>query len=405
MTDQQKTADADRGGRMTRAVGNGQETALARLSGPLRRALGRSRNVVRSTFVMFVALPLVLSAGYLWFWASDQYASTVAFSVRKEEYKSSLDVLGGIPLLSGSMISDSDILDDFLRSQELVEKLDARLDLRRIYSGNWPRDPVFALDPDGTIEDLHDHMRRNIRVAYDKATGLIALRVLAFDPQDARLVAQTVFDESSEMINELSAVARNDATRFAKEELDKAFARLRAVRQELTRFRTENQIVDPTVDLQGQMGVLASLQGQLAAAMIELDMLPSGLRPDDTRIVQAQRKIDVIQTRIEEERAKFGEGGAGPGGALYGEMIARFEGLSADLLFAEQTYRAALAGYDMAQAEARRQSRYLAAHVRPTLAESAQFPQRWTLLGIIGFFLTMIWATGILIYFSIRDRH
>lgn len=405
MTDQQKTADADRGLGAARAVGDGQETALMRLSALFWRALGRSRSVVRGTFVVFVALPLVVSAGYLWVWASDQYASTVAFSVRKEEYKSSLDVLGGIPLLSGSMISDSDILDDFLRSQELVEKLDAKLDLRRIYSGNWPRDPVFAFDPDGTIEDLHDHMRRNIRVAYDKATGLIALRVLAFDPQDARLVAQTVFDESSEMINELSAVARNDATRFAKEELDKAFARLRAVRQELTRFRTENQIVDPTADLQGQMGVLASLQGQLAAAMIELDMLPSGLRPDDTRIVQAQRKIDVIQTRIEEERAKFGEDGAGPGGALYGEMIARFEGLSADLLFAEQTYRAALAGYDMAQAEARRQSRYLAAHVRPTLAESSQFPQRWTLLGIIGFFLTMIWATGILIYFSIRDRH
>lgn len=359
---------------------------------------------VPTSFGLAVLAPLALCAAYLWGWATDQYASTVAFSVRKEEYKSSLDVLGGIPLLAGSTISDSDILDDFLRSQELVEKIDARINLRAIYSRNWPQDPVFAFNPAGSIEDLHAHLRHKIRVTYDKSTGLISLRVLAFDPQDARLVAQTVFNESSSMINELSAVARADTTFFTKEELDKAFARLRAARQELTRFRTENRIVDPEADLQGQMGVLASLQGQLAAAMIDLDMLPAGLRTDDTRVAQAQRKIDVIQDRIEEEREKFGESGAAPGGEVYGEIIAGFEGLSADLLFAEETYRAALAAHDAAQAEARRQSRYLAAHVRPTLAETSQFPQRLSLLAIAGFFLTMVWAMGALVYFSIRDR-
>lgn len=65
MTDQQKTADADRGLGAARAVGNGQETALTRLSALFWRALGRSRSVVRGTFVVFVALPLVVSAGYL----------------------------------------------------------------------------------------------------------------------------------------------------------------------------------------------------------------------------------------------------------------------------------------------------------------------------------------------------
>jgi capsular polysaccharide transport system permease protein len=367
-----------------------------------RRKGGRNGLVV--SFTWAVIAPLVVIAAYLWFWAADQYASTVSFSVQKEEYKSSLDVLGGIPLLSGSMISDTDILDDFLKSQELVENVDAAIDLRSLYSKRWPDDPVFAFNPGGSIEDLHHHTKRMVRVSYDNHTGLISLRSLAFTAEDARLIAQTVFDQSSEMINELSAGARADSTRFAKGELDRAFARLRQARQDLTRFRIENQIVDPTADLQGQMGILNSLQEQLASAMIEMDMLPAGLKADDARLLQAQRKIDVIRMRMEDERSKFGETGGGPGGEVYGSLIAQYEGLAADMLFAEETYRASLAAYDMAQGEARRQSRYLAAHVRPTLAETAQFPQRWSLLAIAGFFLTIAWAMCVLIYFSIRDR-
>jgi hypothetical protein len=47
--------------------------------------------------------------------------------------------------------------------------------------------------------------------------------------------------------------------------------------------------------------------------------------------------------------------------------------------FAQQAYVAAMAAYDAALAEGRQQSRYLAAHVEPTLAERADYPQRWTL--------------------------
>jgi capsular polysaccharide transport system permease protein len=55
-------------------------------------------------------------------------------------------------------------------------------------------------------------------------------------------------------------------------------------------------------------------------------------------------------------------------------------------------------------AEARRQSRYLAAHVSPTLAESPQYPQRLMLAGVAALFLGLTWAIGVLVIYSIRDR-
>ncbi|MDZ4096720.1 MAG: sugar transporter, partial [Paracoccaceae bacterium] len=337
-------------------------------------------------------------------YARDQYASTVAFSIRKEDYQPSLDLIGGISRLTGGGGADADVLYDYIRSQEMVAAVNARLDLAAIHAKAWPMDPVFAYNPSGTIEDLHRHWDRKVKITYDTGSGLMSLRVLAFAPQDARLIATAILEESTRMINALSVEAREDATRYARQELDLSVDRLRTARGALTTFRMRTRIVDPLADLQGQMGVLNTLQAQLAAALIELDLLREATRNSDPRVLQAERRIAVIENRIRSEREKFGEGGKGPGGEDYATLIAEFERLSLDNEFAEQSYRVARVGYDNALAEAQRKSRYLAAHIQPTLAERSIFPQRWALLALTGFFLLMAWGIGVLIYYSLRDR-
>ena len=47
-------------------------------------------------FLLIVLLPLLVSAAYLWIFAQDQYASTVGFTVRREERSSAVDLLGGL---------------------------------------------------------------------------------------------------------------------------------------------------------------------------------------------------------------------------------------------------------------------------------------------------------------------
>ena len=84
--------------------------------------------------------------------------------------------------------------------------------------------------------------------------------------------------------------------------------------------------------------------------------------------------------------------------------MVEFERLAVDRQFAEEAYTVALAAFDAAQAEARRKSRYLAAHIRPTLAETPQYPRRFMLLFMMCFFLTAVWAVGVLVFYSLRDR-
>ncbi|MFQ5438510.1 MAG: sugar transporter [Paracoccaceae bacterium] len=357
-----------------------------------------------ASFVFMVLIPTGIGVMYLQIVAADQYASTVGFSVRKAEGATPADLLGGIVGVSSSGgSSDTDVLYEYIQSQNLVSRIDKQLDLRAIYS-KPDFDPVFAFDPNGSIEDLLDYWGRMIKIHYDAGTGLIEIRVNAFDPNDAQDVALAIFRESSIMINRLSAIARDDATRYSKLDLDEAVSRLKVARQAVTEFRSRTQIVDPSADIQGQMGLLNMLQQQQAQALIELDLLRESLQPSDPRIEQASRKISVIEVRIAEERRKFGVGSDGKGDQAYASLISEYEGLVVEREFAERSYLAALTAFDSAKAEAQRQSRYLAAYVEPTLAETAEYPKRVTDAALIAMFLFLSWSILSLIFYSIKDR-
>ncbi|MEP3674741.1 capsule biosynthesis protein [Sulfitobacter sp.] len=362
----------------------------------------RHRLALLSAFFI-VVVPVGVLAFYLWFVAASQFSSTVGFSVRKEEVGSAVEILGGITELSGSSSSDTDILYEYIQSQKMVTLVDDQLDLRSLWS-KPAFDPVFAYDSDGTIEDLIDYWGKMVRVYYDSGSGLIEVRVLAFDPDDAQKIAQAIFVESSDMINELSAVAREDAVRYARDELDTAVERLKSAREAITRFRNDNRIVDPTVDLQTQEGLLGTLQTQLAEALIDLDLLLATSQNNDPRVGNAERRVEVIQVRIEEERRKRGIRGDADDGESFTTLVGEYERLVVDREFAEQTYVSSLAARDAALAEARRQSRYLAAHIQPTLAERSLFPQRVTILGLFALFMFMAWAISVLVAYSLKDR-
>lgn len=369
-------------------------------------ALARFRprhQLLVASFALVVLLPLLVAAAYLWGKAADQYASTVGFSVRREEGAPALDVLGGLTGLSQSGSSDSDILYEYLRSQKLVADMDTKLDLRTIWS-KPVGDPVFAFDPTGSIEDLVDYWQRMVRTAYDSSTGLIEVQVLAFDPDSATLIAQNVLDESARMINDLSAAAREDAVRYAREDLEVTQGRLRTAREAITAFRVKNQIVDPTTDFQTQAGLVGRLENELAQAQIEIDLLadaPAG----DPRLIQAKRRLEVIEARIAAERSKVGEDNTLTGGKDYAALASEYERLAVDREFAERAYVAALATYDAAKAESQRTSRYLAAHVMPTKAEVSRFPERLWILGLLALALLLLWSITTLVIYTLKDRH
>lgn len=373
-------------------------------SAPARRAHFAPRHMgLLISFFLLVAAPGGLTGWYLWARAADQFASTLGFSVRKENVSSAVEILGGFTNITGSSSADTDILYDYMHSQKLVAEIDADLDLRTLWS-KPANDPVFAYTAPGSIETLMSYWASKVQVTYDNATRLIEIRVLAFDPADAQAIAARLFDKSTAMINRLNDAARADALQFAAAERDKAEARLAAARAAITDFRNRTQTIDPAADMASQTGLLANLQSQLAEALIDSDILAASTQNANARGTQAATRIKVIEDRIAAERAKLGLGETGATSPVFATLIADYERLTIDRDFAETGFRAAQMAFEAALADARRQTLYLAAHITPTLAETAQFPQRQNILGTVLMFLLLAWSIGAMVYYSVRDR-
>ncbi|MBL3576557.1 sugar transporter [Rhodovulum visakhapatnamense] len=357
--------------------------------------------LMRLGLAVVVVLPTVVAALYLWLIAADQYHSDSAFSVRSEDYSNPLEALSVFTQVGSSSGSDSQILYDFIRSQPLMQQVDADLDLRALF-GKQPSDLVFSLERDASREDMLDYWQRMVKVAVDPLTGVLSLQVRAFAPEDAEAIAQSILAQSGRMVDDLSRIARQDAIRFALEDLEEAEVLLRDVRRKVRVFRLENDIIDPTEAAQSQMGVIAALEGELASALVERETITSFAGEEDQRVKRVDRRIEAVRSQIDQERRRIGRPTSGPSSLV--DAIGSYEELLVDLEFAQRAYTAALAASEQARAEARRTNRYLAVHIPPTLAEDSLYPQRGLLILLVLICSLAVYFTGLLIYYNVRDR-
>ena len=299
---------------------------------PATRPKTRHRLALWS-YVALVVLPAAAITAYLYGVAADQYASRTSFSIRGAESSGPVSFLGALSQTVTLGGTDAEIVYDFVRSQQMVEAAAVALPLAEIF--NRPqRDVVFRLGEERPVEAVRDYWNRMTTISFDGASGIVHFEARAFDPESARAVAQFVLDESTRIVNDMSAQAREDAVAVARQVLTDTEERLRAARRAIRAFRDVEQELDPTVNAGAAMGLMAVLREQLAAAQIELDSYLALVGPRGPRAPALRQRIESLERRIDAERQRLGAGeptGAqGPAGererlfsALMGEYEAR----------------------------------------------------------------------------------
>lgn len=358
------------------------------------------------SFLLIVLGPTFACLWYLETQAADRYASRAAFSIRSNDSAPALEIFGAVTKLGGgSTTTDGQILYDFIQSQQIVEQIRTSIPLEQLWN-NAERDLLFTLGENQPVEELHDHWERMVDISLDSATGILALETQAFAPEDSLRIAQAILTASGNLVNQLSDGAREDAVRFAAIERDSAEAKLRDIRTRLRSFRDLEQEVDPTQNARAALSLVATLEEERARTQVRLDQFSGALDDQAPRVQSLTRRLTTLDEQIAQERTRLGRGTSGnaPSNRALSDVVGDYEELLVDREFAEQTFRLALATYEQAQTEARRQHRHLAIHVHPTLSERAGYPDKvvWlTTVGLAGFAL---WAVIALIIGNIRER-
>lgn len=355
-------------------------------------------------FVAVVIIPTACAAGYLFAAASDQYVAEFRFTLNSAETPrfDPASLLAGIAPPAPPAALESQILVQYIGSRAVVDRIDAALDLRRLFSPPqadwWSRLPQPA-----TIEMLVRYWKGQVDPVYDTATGSVTVRVRAFDPDAALRLAETIVTACEALVNDLSLRARRDALAHAEADLAQAEDRLKTVLARVRAFRDREGLIDPTRTAEASGALATRLRDELIKANADLAILKRYMRDDAPSIQVLTARIRALETQKRLLEAELTDPEEARSDRLT-RRLGEYEQIDSDRRFAEASYQLALRAVEQARANADRQRVFIASFVPPRRPEEPLYPRRWRTLGTVALIAFALWGIGGLAAQSVREH-
>ena len=339
---------------------------------------------------LFVALPTALVAWFLWFKASDLYASESKFLVQSAE--SSGGQVGGLlgGLLGGGGAYDPNAVQTYLYSRDVLRLLDS--EHAWIAHFQQPElDYLHRIESDASFEAAYSHFQDMIEVSFDPTEGIIEMSIVAADPESAQRFNAAVIGYAEEMVNRLSDRIQADAVRDAELNLVNSEERLRRAQETVAELQKHLDTFSVEGEVSAELGIIAGMEVELEALKGRLTNLRRVTSEADPRVERIRNQVETLEAQIADRR----EGITGDGTADEASLTeinlaltkARFEVEASTASFA-----AAVERREIAVANARRQGRYLEMVSSPSMPDEANYPEKPQLtalafLGFLGFYI------------------
>ncbi|MGI9216768.1 MAG: chain-length determining protein [Hydrogenophaga sp.] len=359
-----------------------------------RRLIGRHR-------LWSAAIASILGASLYWgLVASDRYVSEARIVVDQpgSNAVASLDLSG---LLGSSRNhNDSRLLRDYLLTVDMLQKLQASLDLRAHYSD--PKHDILSRlwSRDVSVESLHDYYLKRVHVELDDASGALRLRVEAFDAAFAQRMAQELQKEGETFINGMAQSLAKDQVLFLEGEVKKAAERSAQSRARLLQFQNRTGLLSPQAKAESVAAILARIEGQLSDLRARRQAMLGYLSPDSADVAQLNLQIQAQEQQLRTEQGRL----ASSQGSALNKTMEEFQQLELDARLTQELYTSSLTALEKGRIEATRTLRKVSVIQRPSLAEYPLEPRR--LYNIIVFALAALLATGVvaLLKAIVRDH-
>lgn len=361
-------------------------------------------------FLLLVVMPTVLATVYYYRYASDQYVSEAHFIVQGTS-GAKLDVLGALTgLPTGAGGSDAMIIRDYLLSGDFIKDIKSELDVRAHYA-NPAIDAYARLPSDASQEDLIEYWQTMVDVEYDLTSGISTLKITAFDAETGKNLVSLALKQSELLVNKLSSSLRTDTLQLAEKEALTAEQDLNKLREQLTEFRKQQDVLDPGSQANARiereetarLTRLSELQTQLSQAETELAQVSAFMQPEAMKVKTLQSKVNSLRQQIAKEQSVSVTQSKGQRTEVAGQL-AQYTELQSRLGFAEQLYRAKQGALEQARLELERKQRYLTVTVQANLPDEAIKPEK--IPGILTVLLLsfLFWGIGSLSVAAVRDH-
>lgn len=351
-----------------------------------------------TSFKIILLLSLI-SLIYFAFLASPRYESKAILGVKSTS--TSTDTSSLIPIIGLTSSSKEDLmyLKEYINSYDMLAILQKDIDIKSMYKGKIDYE-LFLKDLD-VKEDFLKYYQSRIKITYDDLTGLLSVSANAFNPEDAKKIADTILKESENFINEISHKIAREQMSFAKEELEKASFELSNIQKEINEFQNSNSMLDPITQAKTQSAIKTQIEEKIIAKEVELATLNSYLNANTPQVKALKSEINALKSQLKKESDKLTSKDKND---KLNYLATDFSNLSFKLKFAEDAYKLALASYEKSRLEANKKLKQVIIISSPILSEIAVYPNIIYDVFSVFFILTLIF--GIIKFtYSIIEEH
>lgn len=354
-------------------------------------------------FVALVIVPTLLTAVYYYLIAADQYQSEAHFIVRTAESSptptSGFSQLLGLGGGASQSRSEAMSVNDYLESQQAVNALNQRVNLverfRRSEADPFTR--LWFSQP--TPEMLRRYYGKQVDVRYNQDTGITTIRVRAFRPGDSFTIINQLLQLGEARVNALNRRSQEDALKNARRQLAEAEEALLGIQGRLTAFRQQRGDLDPEGSGKAQIGLVATLEGQLTAARAQLNAMRGIIAPTSPQFVATAARVRALEAQVAGQAGRLTAGGS-----AIAARLGNYQDLQIRQDFAAKRYEVAAANLEKARDAAMKQQLYIVRVVDPNLPVKSEFPERGKVLLTVLLSLLIAYGIGWLLVAGVREH-
>ena len=336
------------------------------------RGFFRPQGLALRLLLSCVLLPTLVVFLYLALFASDIYLAEAKFAIRSQNQQQSLDMLSTFFRTNSSSLSDSYIVQNYIQSMDMIDKVDGKLHIRDHYADR-SHDIWYRLTRNATQDEILRYWSWAVVTTFDPDTSIMTVQVKAFSPQMAQAVCQAILDASEALVNAMNDRARTDAISQAQAEVARAEARIRTAHEAMRQYRERTVILDPQAVASGLYSLVNQLEGEITKTTAELAEASTYMQADSPRVVMLQNRLAVLQKQLQSEKARLAS--QMQGDKPLSALVSEFQSLTLEEEFAQKQLTSAMASLETARVQAESKSLYVESFQKPMVPDESLYPR------------------------------
>lgn len=324
------------------------------------------------TQLLFFGIFIITSFYYLVI-KSELYESKTALLVKDFATPSSTSSLG-LSLLgmgASSQLQDSKIVEEYLKSWDIFDRLDAKFALIIHYKSD-ALDFIQRCTDHATEEELLEFYNSRLTVHYDEFSGILHIAFAHTDPQQAKEILEFLVLEVEHHINELNRINAKKQLDFIEQEYAKAKVKMDTSSQFLEEYQNKNLLLDPSAQATATTGVISSLEATLTQKNLEYATMKSYLNEDSYELRALKNEISEIEKSIAKQKKEL----SGTSDQRLNKVLFEYEKLKLQLEFDTEVYKNALLQLETTKLDVSKNAKTLSIISKPNMPDGYTYPNK-----------------------------